>query len=156
MVMIRNFAKEDLPQVLDLCREVRQYHNDLLHGYFAEQNDEYEKGVFLETLENNEDVALVAEEGDEIVGVLLGEFKTSRWLKNSRVAHISNLGIKKDYRRKGVGRQLMDCFFELCKNRKIQEIRLGVYIDNVPAYKFYEDYGFRPLQQTMTLDLTEK
>ena len=40
---IRKFAEKDLPQVLKLCREVRQYHIDILGGYFTEQDDEFEK-----------------------------------------------------------------------------------------------------------------
>jgi len=34
-VIVRKFKKEDLSQVLELCREVRQYHIDILGGYFV-------------------------------------------------------------------------------------------------------------------------
>ncbi len=154
--MIRKFAREDLSQVLDLCREIRQYHNDLLDSYFAPQNDEYEKIGFLESLKNDNTIALVAEENNKIIGLLLGEFKNSLWLKKSHVAHISNFGINKDNRRKGIGQQLMDYFFKICKEKEIQEIRLGVYNKNTSACKFYEDYGFSALQQTMILDISKK
>lgn len=154
--MIRKFAKEDLPQVLDLCREIRKYHNDLLNGYFTEQNDEYEKIGFLESLENDNTVALVAEHNNKIVGYLLGEFKVSAWLSKPKVGHISNFGITENSRRKGIGKQLMDYFFKICKEKEIQEIRLGVYNKNTSACKFYEDYGFSALQQTMILDISKK
>ena len=42
-MLIRKFAKNDLDQVLELCREVRQIHIDIINDYFAEQNDELEK-----------------------------------------------------------------------------------------------------------------
>ena len=42
IVIIRRFIKEDLSQVLELCREVRQLHINLLGGYFTQQNDEFE------------------------------------------------------------------------------------------------------------------
>ena len=37
---IRKFEKEDILQVLELCREVRNHHREFLGGYFAEQDDE--------------------------------------------------------------------------------------------------------------------
>ena len=95
----------------------------------------------------------MAEENNKIIGLLLGEFKNSLWLKKSHVAHISNFGINKDNRRKGIGQQLMNTFLALCKEKNIDEIRLGVYNKNIPAYKFYENYGFTPLQQTMALKI---
>ncbi len=56
---IRKFAKEDLPEVLELCREVRRHHIDILNGYSNEQNDEFEQMPFLETPENDKVVAFV-------------------------------------------------------------------------------------------------
>ena len=38
-MIVRKFKKEDLAQVLELCREVRQHHIDILNGYFTQQDD---------------------------------------------------------------------------------------------------------------------
>lgn len=46
ILKIRKFERADLPQVLELCREVRQYHTDILGGYFAEQDDAFEHRGF--------------------------------------------------------------------------------------------------------------
>lgn len=73
ILKIRKFERADLPQVLELCREVRQYHTDILGGYFAEQDDAFEQSGFLATLEDDRMTALVAEEGEEINGYLLAE-----------------------------------------------------------------------------------
>ena len=90
---IRKFERADLPQVLELCREVRQYHTDILGGYFAEQDDEFEQSGFLATLEDDRMTALVAEEGEEINGYLLAEKKYSPYLREPNVVHISNIGV---------------------------------------------------------------
>lgn len=152
---IRKFAKEDLPEVLELCREVRQHHIDVLNGYFKEQNDEFEQMPFLESLENGKIVAFVAEEDNKVVGYLLGEFKNAPYLVHPDIAHISNFGVSKNHRSKGIGKALMNVFYELCKENKICEIRLGVYNQNISAYKFYENYGFEPLEQRMVLDISK-
>ena len=156
VMIIRKFKTEDVVQILELCQEVRQHHIDILGGYFAEQNDEFEQQYFLETLNNNNVVSFVAEDSNKIVVYILGEFKDLPYLINSRIAHVSNFGVSKNYRSQGIGKQLMDAFYNICKERKIDEIRLGVYNVNTSAYKFYESYGFMPLEQKMIIDLTKK
>ena len=151
--MIRKFRKEDLSQVLELCREIRQYHIDLLGGYFTKQDDNFEQTDYLESLKNDKIVALVAENNNEIIGYSLGEFKEAPYLENPNFAHIINFGVRRDQRGQGVGKQLMDAFFKLCQEKEIKEIRLGVYNQNISAYKFYENYGFRPLEQKMVINL---
>lgn len=150
---IRKFAKEDLPEVLELCREVRQHHIDILNGYFTEQNDKFEKIPFLESLENDKIVAFVAEENSKVVGYILGEFKNAPHLVHPNIAHIANFGVSKSYRSKGIGKALMNAFYKLCEENKIGEIRLGVYNQNIGAYKFYEKYGFVPLEQKMVFNM---
>ena len=155
-MIIRKFKKEDTAQILELCREVRQIHIDLLGGYFTEQNDDIEQQFFLETLDNDNVVSFVAEDNDRVVGYILGDFKDLPYLINSKIAHVSNFGVSKNYRSQGIGKQLMDAFFNVCKERKIDEIRLGVYNINTVAYRFYENYGFKPLEQKMVIDLNKK
>ena len=155
-MIIRKFEREDIAQILELCREVRQIHIDLLEGYFTEQDDDIEQQFFLETLENDNVVSLVAEDNDKVVGYILGDFKDLPYLINSKIAHVSNFGVSKNYRSQGIGKQLMDAFFDICKERKVDEIRLGVYNINTVAYRFYEKYGFKPLEQKMVIDLNKK
>lgn len=155
-MIIRKFKREDTAQILELCREVRQHHIDLLGGYFTEQNDDIEQQFFLETLDNDNVVSFVAEDNDKVVGYILGDFKDLPYLINSKIAHVSNFGVSKNYRSQGIGKQLMDAFFDVCNERKIDEIRLGVYNTNTVAYKFYENYGFKPLEQKMVVDLNKK
>ena len=150
ILKIRKFERADLPQVLELCREVRQYHTDILGGYFAEQDDAFEQSGFLATLEDDRMTALVAEEGEEINGYLLAEKKYSPYLREPNVVHISNIGVKKGLRGKGIGKKLMDALFEMCKAEGVDEIRLGVFNKNTVAYKFYERYGFEPFEQRMS------
>ena len=100
-MIIRKFKKEDTAQILELCREVRQIHIDLLGGYFTEQNDDIEQQFFLETLDNDNVVSFVAEDNDKVVGYILGDFKDLPYLINSKIAHVSNFGVSKNYSRIG-------------------------------------------------------
>ena len=153
---IRPFIKEDLPQTLQLCREIRQYHIDILDGYFTPQDDNLEKVGFLQSLKDDKTIALVAEENKEICGYLLAEQKYSPYLVAPNVVHISNFGVIKKMRRKGIGKKLIDRLFTICQKRGIDEIRLDVFNKNANAYKFYEKYGFKPFEYRMKLPIKKK
>lgn len=155
-MVIRKFIKEDLPQVLELCREVRQHHMDILGGYFTEQDDEFEQLDFLQSLEDDKTVALVAADGNEVYGYLLAKRKFVPYLVNKNVVHISNFGVKQEKRGHGIGRELMEVFLEMCREWNMDEIKLEVFNKNVGAYKFYERYGFEPLKQQVTLKMKKK
>ena len=148
---IRKFVATDLSVVLEICRDVRQHHIDILNGYFTEQNDEFEKKFFLASLTNEDVVVLVAEEKQNIVGYLVGELRDVPWLVETKVANIANFGVDKKSRRLGVGKKLMDAFYKICQENNVDEIKLGVYNKNISAYRFYEKYGFEPLEQRMHL-----
>lgn len=154
-MQIRNFEKEDLSQVLDLCREVRQHHIDLLNGYFNKQNDTYEQEGFLSSLDGDKYLSLVAVVDNRIVGYILAERKVAPHLIHSKIVHICNFGVTKDARGNGIGKKLMDTLFDICLIEGIEEVNLGVYNKNTIAYNFYEKYGFKPLEQKMTFNISK-
>jgi len=155
-MIIRHFSEQDLPQVLQLLREIRQYHIDILDGYFAEQNDELERAGLLQSLSDDKIIALVAEEDNKICGYLLAEQKFSYHLQAPNIVHVSNFGVGQNMRSKGIGKKLMDTLLDLCQTRGIDEIRLGVFNKNIAAYKFYETYGFQPFEQRMHFLIKKK
>ena len=117
---------------------------------------EYDDKVELYRLENGNMIALVAENNSKICGYLLAERKFSPYLEEPNVVHIANLGVKKEIRGQGIGKKLMDALLQKCEEDKIDEIRLGVFNKNISAYKFYEQYGFKPFEQRMNLRINKK
>lgn len=144
---IRKFERADLPQVLELCREVRQYHTDILGGYFAEQDDAFEQSGFLATLEDDRMTALVAEEGEEINGYLLAEKKYSPYLREPNVVHISNIGVKKGLRGKGIGKKLMDALLRCVKQKVLMKSGLEYLIKILLLTNFMNDMDLNPLNR---------
>ena len=152
---IRKFIRDDIAEVLDICREVRDYHIDILGGYFKPQDDGLEQTFFLNSLDDSNIIALVAEENGTILGYLLAEKKDSPHLLRSRIVHISNFGVRKGSQGQGIGHSLMDALYDICRQDKIEEIRLGVYNNNKSAYRFYKDYGFEEFEQRMHIKLPD-
>lgn len=76
------------------------------------------------------EISLVFDEGD-----------SDYTIKNQRV-YISRLVVKKQYRRLGIGRQLIEFIVDLAKNMKYTQLSIGVDLDNYPALKLYAEQGF--------------
>lgn len=150
-IEIRKFRETDLRQVLSLCNEVREYHRDLLDGYFTPQDDNEEQQPFLESLVSDKILVWIAADGDKVEGLLFAEKKTSSHLEKPKIAHICNIGVCKSSRGKGIGHLLMNAFYKYCQDNEIQEIKLGVFNKNLVAYEFYEKFGFEPQEQKMSL-----
>lgn len=60
-------------------------------------------------------------------------------------AHITNIAVSPDYRRKKVGEVLLTTIINDCKNNGIKYITLEVRVSNTPAINLYEKYGFKSL-----------
>lgn len=74
-------------------------------------------------------------DGDTFIGFML-----CRLLKRSGVMSIDKIAIHKDYRKKGLGRELVN---ELLKYNL--PLKLDVATKNEDAIRFYEGFGFRKI-----------
>jgi putative acetyltransferase len=85
-------------------------------------------------------ILLVAEDGGKIVGEL-----TLRCISPRRaLEHVASLGmsVHSAYRRRGIGRALLEHAIEWAKGIGITRIELYVFADNAPAIALYEALGF--------------
>lgn len=65
--------------------------------------------------------------------------------QSGRRAHVAMLGmfVHDDYHNRGVGSALMEAMIDRCDNwLNLSRLELSVYIDNEPARRLYEKYGF--------------
>ena len=151
---IRLLEDKDIPQVLEICREMREHHRRILGGYFKSIDEDYERSSLAKALDDENSPVYVAETEDgKIAGMVQAAFEVRPYLEQESFCHIGGLGVLPGYRRRGIAKALMDRVFEACRARKITEVTLGVFNRNTGAYKFYEDLGFLPLEQKMKLDL---
>lgn len=61
---------------------------------------------------------------------------------NNKV-YLSRLIVKKEYRNKGIGQELLKYMIALCKEKGYQQITVGVDTDNKNALHIYKKYGFK-------------
>ena len=57
-------------------------------------------------------------------------------------AHIMNIAVKKDFRKKGIGSELLKFLIDEAKNKEKICITLEVRDDNIPAIEIYKKFDF--------------
>ena len=99
---------------------------------------------FLAELKSGIRVTYICKDGDEFIGEisLLKEANDSDYTIPNQRIYVSRLIVKKEYRRQGIGKKLVDFITDKAKELGYSEISIGVDLDNYPALKLYIDSGF--------------
>lgn len=121
--MIRRFAPEDFQEVVEIESEAFSEHNSLLYmGFYETVGDGF----------------LVAEQDGKVVGYVVG------YRSAENEGHIFSIGVKEEYRRRGIGTALIHAICDLFVVNGLKYARLEVRNSNIGAQKLYRSIGFVP------------
>jgi ribosomal protein S18 acetylase RimI-like enzyme len=103
------------------------------------------------SLEDGNKIMLGAETDGKIVGFCIIEIRQSesRALVLRTVAHINNIAVDENYRRKGIGKALYLEAVKLGKARGADSVDLKVFSFNESAIAFYKSLGMTEQSFTM-------
>jgi putative acetyltransferase len=76
---------------------------------------------------------------------VVGQLSLHTFPRNPRRRHVGQIGmaVRDDWQRKGVGTALMQAAVDLAdKWLNLTRLELEVYVDNAPAIRLYEKFGF--------------
>ena len=102
----------------------------------TEYDNFWNYNIFKSELENDNSKYIVAKDNDNIVGF------AGIWIAID-VAHITNIVVKKDCRKLGIGSLLLENLISLCNELQLKEITLEVNEHNSIAIKLYEKLCFK-------------
>lgn len=82
--------------------------------------------------------------GGEYVGEIsiVYDMNDDDYTVENRRAYVSRLIVKKEYRKQGIGKKLVDYICNTAKNEGFSELSIGVDLDNYPALRLYINAGF--------------
>ncbi len=136
---IRESVKTDMPQVLDLIKELAIFENepdvvdvkvaDLEHEGFGE---------------NPLFTCFVAELDNEIVGAALIYYRFSTW--KGRTLHLEDLIVKEANRGTGIGEALYKRVMKFADDQGLKRVAWDVLDWNTGAIRFYERSGAKIMQ----------
>ena len=151
---IRKAEIEDLNALINLRKEHFIYEieilkNKLLDITWSESEDSREdfkyfilkQGIFIAEI-------------DEIpVGYICGEILDKKPWCLENIASLTNIFVKKEYRRKNIGKYLLEYFKEFVKEKGINKIEVNVMSNNINAIDFYECLGFESYTKQLLLNI---
>ncbi len=101
-------------------------------------DDFWSTEVLKSELNNENSFYIVAKYNDEIIGF------AGIW-KSIDDIHITNIVVKKDFRKNGIGTLLLQKLISLTNQFHYKELTLEVNSSNIPAIKLYSNFGFKKL-----------
>ena len=127
-LIIREAQPEDAERLLPLATE--------LATSFIVDSDEFRR-TFAQCVRDESYAVLVAEDGDALVGYLLG-FDNVAFYANGRVSRIQELYVVPAHRRRGIARSLVAAFEEWARARSAAQIVVATR----RAQGFYSAVGY--------------
>src|SRR5690606_25757299 len=146
---IRESKKEDMPQVLELIKELAAFEREPEAVVITV--DDLERGGFGE---HPLFKCFVAEVDKEIVGMALVYFRFSTW--KGRTIHLEDLIVKENMRGSGLGSALYQGVIKYAKSQNVRRIEWVVLDWNEGAIKFYERSGAKILDDWRTVHMDEQ
>ena len=143
LAKIRKGQIEDIQGLLDCQKSVWESLRDFLSNSWV--NDVIERLSQTEAeerlqrrLEDPNRITIVAEEDKKIVGLALGSINL--W----KVSQMGFIGVCLPYRRKGIGRNLIEEYINESKLKGAHKISLNTAPTLIPAIRLYIELGFVP------------
>jgi ribosomal-protein-alanine N-acetyltransferase len=128
-VRLREFRLEDLPEVMRI--ELSSF-----------PSDAFDELTFAQLYESCGDLFLVAEHEGRIVGYSV---TCVEWEGGELVGHVHSIAVDPAFRRRGVGRALMEETFRRLRSLGVGEVRLETSASNAAGLRFWLSLGFKPV-----------
>lgn len=144
-VIIRKANKEDFKQIHELVMQVHKIHVENRSDIYKDI-DPLDINTFEEEILNANNIYLVAEYNKEIIGICFAEFKNvlnNTIMKDRKIIHISDICVKKENQKKGIGKKLYNEILNLAEELEIDSIELMVWGFNDNAINFYKSIGMQ-------------
>ena len=146
-VINEEMAKECDILLTKLVQSERKYDKNIKENFVVTNNY-----VNLYNKDNN--ILYISCDNEKPVGFIYGyiKYEQSNFVFDS-VAQIDALYVLDNYRNKGIGKKLIDKFYEWCEENNIKIVEISVFKNNTNAYNLYEKLGYEVTEYKMVKEL---
>lgn len=149
---IRFAAKEDIPGLIRLLRQVGQVHHEIRPDIFRAGAQKYDEAALSALLRDPNRPVFAAMEGDAMLGYafcIFQEVKQDGALADRKNLYIDDLCVDEGVRGKGVAKALYDAVLDWAREQGCDAVTLNVWCGNDRAMAFYEKCGLKPQKVVM-------
>ena len=147
-MIIKYNSKYD-EEIKDLLVQLQQYLADLDKEGYNIVGDDYREKYFEKTMEEIKKCngkILLYKDNERIVGLIIGIVNNDETVrcdfKAPKRGRITELVVDKEYRGKGIGKELLLEMKEYLKSIGCEKIMIAVFGYNDDAIRFYKENGF--------------
>ncbi len=147
-----------IPAIIELWKEFMDYHKDFepVYARTADAAARFEEHL-KKLMESDDSQVLVALDKGEVVAYSIAQIsKRPPMILQTEFGFISDLGVRSDCRRKGIGEQVLNRILEWFKSRNIEQIELLVLSANEMAVSFWKKHGFEVMAHRMFLSAEDE
>lgn len=95
----------------------------------------------------------IDEDNNSVVGMIVAELRIDPL--GSSEGYIKQFFLKKEYRSKGTGRELLEKALEHLKRIKVEKVKVNIKEEALEASNLYEKMNFKKAYEVLELDLTK-
>jgi ribosomal protein S18 acetylase RimI-like enzyme len=151
---IERATPEDAEVIARLSQSIHQLHCELSPEYFVSAVRSSVVSELRSMLSEAETCGLLAWEGDNPIGYCLLKVigrEPNAWTCGFRRLLVDQISVEPEWRRRGVGRLLMEAAFQFARDQGIEEVFLEYWSNNELARAFYASLGFSLMTEKVML-----
>ena len=143
-MQIRNMVLDDYKEVDRLMAQVHKLHVNGRPDLYIDVEHIYSFEQFKKMVENEDMITILAEEGENVVGICMVSMRAKTCMVKRRTAYMEDLCVEESCRGKGIGKELFLFSKKLAEKMGAERLDLMVWDFNEDARKFYESMGMKP------------
>jgi ribosomal protein S18 acetylase RimI-like enzyme len=154
--MIRTATLQDLPGLQELVDQLA--YSDLPYDNEVDlQWSRTQDGInyLNEKILQKNGVCFIAETDETLIGYSTIAIKKLPAWRKVTAAEIENLYVVESYRKRGIGKELLEACIRWVKDQKIDRISVSVFSGNESAKEFYIKRGLTPYDSTYELFISQ-
>lgn len=153
---VREARRQDAGAVAALWKQMMDFHGeqDARFRFRGDAVREFERH-FHDTLHSRDAHLSVADAGGQVIGYVLGEIHARKPLYPvGRYGFVSDISVSEEWRRRGVGRAMVNDLMEWFRRRGVTAVELFVAEANPVSSAFWQEMGFAPFLRLVRKELT--
>ena len=153
---IRFAAEKDIPQMIDLLRQVGEVHHQIRPDLFRAGAQKYDEAALKRLLSDPDRPIIAGVVEDKMVGYafcILQKIKNDPVLCDRKTLYIDDLCVDETVRGGGVAKAIYQGVLDYARSIGCDAVTLNVWCGNDRALHFYEKCGFKPQKIGMELPL---
>lgn len=151
MITTRKATLEDLPVLLEFEQEIIKAERPFDVTLKEEKISYYDIKAMI--LADDIEVIVVVDNDMPVSSGYASIVTPKKYFKFDKFAYLGFMYTSPSHRGRGINKIVVQALFDWIKSKKIHEVRLDVYTENIGAIKAYEKAGFKKNLLNMRVDL---